>query len=258
MKNKIRDFQSHKLTQYKERICKYYMILQKGQTIDPVVAFGVYGKYEGKVSSNCVDTPHGHGAFTEPNGNIWYGEWTDGKCTKVIKMTSGQKTYEGDFKLVNDTYPDFSGDGTVTFEKGAKLVGSYMDGRKTGKFEFSVKGGTKRKGNFRKAAVVQYRDDGVYGYLFDKSEIHTFTGEVFFNEIDCCFDRGSSGFVYEKIKDKGIYSPQEITFGDKGMKYERLEPRDDGRVVVVRYVLLLYLSSSPLFFSFFQHKKSQK
>ena len=133
-----------------------------------------------------------------------------------------------------------------------------MDGRKTGNFEFSVKGGTKRKGNFRKAAVVQYRDDGVYGDLFDKSEVHTFTGEVFFNEIDCCFDRGSSGFVYNTIKDKDIYCPQEIFFGDKGMKYERLEPRDDGRVVVVRYVLFLYISLPLLSFFHFFNTKNHK
>ena len=258
MKHKIKDFQRNKLKKYKESIYGYYEILKKGQTIGPVIAFGVYGKYEGKVSSNCVDTPHGHGAFTEPNGNIWYGEWTDGKCTKVIKMTSGQETYEGDFKFVNGTYPVLSGDGTVTFEKGAKLVGSYMDGKETGNFEFSVKGGTKRKGIFRKAAVVQYIDDGVYGHLFDESEIHTFTGEVFFNEIDCCFYRGSSGFAYNTIKDKDTYSPQEIFFGDKGMKYERLEPRDDGRVVVVRYVLFLYISLPLLSFFHFFNTKNHK
>jgi len=70
----------------------------------------------------------GHRTRTYPNGDIYVGEWKDGKA-----HGQGTCTYADGDKYVGEYRDDnFHGQGTYTHANGEKYVGEYKDGKKHG------------------------------------------------------------------------------------------------------------------------------
>ena len=89
--------------------------------------------------SNCF------GSWTNQNGDVYVGEYKDGKFSGqgTVTFKNGNK-YVGEFK--DDRY---NGLGTSTFANGGKYVGEYKNGNSDGQGAYTFADGTKYVGEFK-------------------------------------------------------------------------------------------------------------
>ena len=121
---------------------------------------------------NAQGQPHGKGIMHYKNGDIYNGEWQNGKRHGIGTMTSGSRTYNGQWKndqfvKASDTgidkkhYPDgsdYTGDlvngkrhgrGTMKFFNGNIYSGEWENDIISGKGTFTYKNGDKYVGEYK-------------------------------------------------------------------------------------------------------------
>lgn len=126
---------------------------QKTVTLPPTELANMDREREIKYTGEHVQgKAHGQGTATFENGDVYVGNWKDGKmCGRGNYMYANQSRYEGEMKdnkengngkitLVNgDEYEGnwengkFSGFGEYRFKNGAVYKGSWLDGKQDGK-----------------------------------------------------------------------------------------------------------------------------
>ena len=124
---------------------------------------------------------HGHGMYTNANGEKYVGEYKDGKKNGqgTYTFTNGEK-YVGEYKDGKKngqgtyTYTDGNkyvgefkdgnqnGQGTATFASGAKYVGEFKDGKNNGQGTYTYANGDKYVGEFKDD---KYNGQGIFTYV---------------------------------------------------------------------------------------------
>lgn len=127
------------------------------------------GVYTGQVDEK--DIPHGKGKYVYTDGNIYEGDWVDGKRHGKGKYTFVDgNVYEGDW--VDDAIPE-KVKGKITFADGEIYIGDLVDGQKHGNGESIYPNGEVYKGAFLNGqrhgkGISTYPGGDVYkGYYVD-------------------------------------------------------------------------------------------
>ncbi len=122
------------------------------------------GYYLGQVAGDGA-TEHGFGTFFYNSGNIYMGEFRNGRFNGHGRYawTDG-RVYEGDF--LDDT---ISGKGTMTWPSGEVYEGDFANGKPVGKGKMTWPSGDRYEGDFVNGVM---EGEGTY-YAADGSAIYS-------------------------------------------------------------------------------------
>jgi hypothetical protein len=117
---------------------------------------------------------HGKGRMTHTNGDIYQGEWKEGKaCGKGVFIDQAGSMYEGEWK--NDAY---HGKGTEQWNYNQIVyTGDFVDGQKTGKGKFEFDGNVYQgdfvDGKFHGKGKYYFAESGkIYEGNFVENNMH--------------------------------------------------------------------------------------
>ena len=160
-------------------------------------------------SGDCVN---GYGVIIYVNGNIYEGEFKNGKRDGqgTLTWTDGEK-YEGEWKNGN-----YHGKGTLTYVDGTIYEGEWHNDRREGEGTLTNADGSKIIGVWFDGKLVSTNDQVKLVCVVDASKLKFYSFAIFnrtknFGKYSYSWEDGSTSAIYE-IQYK--FFPKEVVFRD--------------------------------------------